>query len=62
MNATEPANYTLTTVGAVAVILIMLETAKGPLGNFYAWILSGIILAMLLINYREILPVFVSGS
>ena len=50
----------LTTLGVIALLVVVLETSKGPLGLFWELTLAAMILALLLLNYQQILPAFIS--
>jgi hypothetical protein len=51
-----------TTVGVIALAFVVLETANGDLGSFYVLLLAAIILGLLLVNYQQIIPIFISNA
>jgi hypothetical protein len=51
-----------TTIGVIALAFVVLETANDELGSFYVLLLAAIIVGLLLINYKEIIPIFVKNA
>lgn len=55
-------NPQFTTLGVIALSFVVLETANGDLGKFYVLVLAAIIVGLLLLNYKQIIPIFVANS
>ncbi len=53
---------TFTPLGLIVVAFLAIKEAKGTVGLYLAYMLAAIILAMLLLNYQKILPIFVTQT
>ena len=52
----------LSTLGLIIILLVSVQTARGPWGLFLAYVFAAIIIAMLLVNYQQFTAILYKGS
>ena len=52
----------LSTLGLIIILLVSVQTARGPWGLFLAYVFAAIIIAMLLVNYQQFTAILYKRS